>query len=131
MNSTSLKKLSTCHPDLQLLLKTVDERYKIQVICGERNREDQNQAVKDGKSKAPYPNSKHNLNAAKRRFKSHAADIVPDPDGNAATLDWNDTDEFRTMLLVVEQVADELNIKIRLGRDFKSQKADLPHIELV
>jgi peptidoglycan L-alanyl-D-glutamate endopeptidase CwlK len=129
VNKTSLKKLATCHQDLQLLAHAVDKVYPIQVICGERGKEDQEKAFEGGKSKLEFPNSKHNINHEKGRFKSHAMDIVPDPDRNPGTLDWGDTDAFETMLLTVEQVADDLDIKIGLGRDFKIR--DYPHVELV
>lgn len=129
MNATSLKKLKTCHDDLQMIAHAVDKLYPIQVICGERSEKDQNEAKKHGKSELEYPNSKHNINPSKGRFKSWAMDIVPDPDRNPATLDWNDVAEFEKMLLVVEQVADGYNIPIRLGRDFSFK--DWPHVELL
>ena len=128
MNKTSQKKLATAHPDLQMLAHAVDRVYPIQVICGERNEKEQNHAYEIGASKKKYPDSKHNVNPNKGRFKSHAIDIVPDPDKNASTLDWNDIEEFEKMLLIVEQKADELDIKIRLGRDFSFR--DMPHLEL-
>ncbi len=129
MNKTSLKKLITAHDDLQMIAHAVDRIYPIQVICGERNEKEQNTAHEVGNSKLDFPNSKHNVNLKENRFKSHAIDIVPDPDRNPGTLEWGDTEAFETMLLVVEQVADNLDIKIRLGRDFKFR--DFPHIELI
>jgi peptidoglycan L-alanyl-D-glutamate endopeptidase CwlK len=129
MNKTSLKKLATAHDELQMLAHAVDKVYPIQVICGERDEKAQNEAVKIGASKLKFPNSKHNINQAVGRFKSHAIDCVPDPDKNPATIEWNEIDEFEKMCLVFEQKADELNIKIRLGRDFKFK--DYPHCELL
>jgi peptidoglycan LD-endopeptidase CwlK len=123
MNESSLKKLSTCHAKLMALAHAVDDVYPIQVTCGHRNKEDQEEAFKKGTSKVHFPNSKHNS------LPSLAMDIVPDPDHNPKTIEWNDIKEFQKMLLVVEQKADELGIKIRLGRDFKKLK-DYPHVEL-
>lgn len=128
MNDTSRRKLATAHDDLQLLANAVDKVLPIQVICGVRGEKEQNEAQKTGKSEKNYPDSKHNLNPNAGRFKSHAIDCVPDPDRNPATIDWHDTLEFEKMCLVFEQKADELNIKIRLGRDFKFK--DYPHFEL-
>jgi hypothetical protein len=128
MNNTSKRKLATAHSDLQLLAHAVDKVFPIQVICGERNKIEQEKAVISGASKLNYPNSKHNINPSKGRFKSHAIDCVPDPDNNPATLDWGDIESFEQMCLVFEQKADELGIPIRLGRDFKFK--DYPHIEL-
>jgi peptidoglycan L-alanyl-D-glutamate endopeptidase CwlK len=123
MTSGSEAKLKECHEKLQKLMAAVNERYPIQVICGHRNKEDQDKAFAEKKSKLKFPDSKHN------RKPSLAVDIVPDPDRNPKTLDWNDTKEWQIMLHVVEQVADEMDIKIRLGRDFKF--VDLPHCELI
>lgn len=128
MNQTSRKKLATAHDELQLLANAVDKIYPIQVICGVRDEKDQNEAKKNGKSEKEYPESKHNINFKAGRFKAHAIDCVPDTDRNPATIDWNDIKEFEKMCLVFEQVADDLGIKIRLGRDFKFK--DFPHFEL-
>lgn len=123
MNSTSLKKLETCHKDIQRLAKAVDEVLPIQCICGERNEYEQNKAFNTGASKKKYPQSKHN------KRPSLAGDFIPDPDRNPATLDWGDIKSFELMCLTFEQKADELGIKIRLGRDFSFK--DYPHCELV
>jgi hypothetical protein len=128
LSQSSIKKLATVHADLQMLVHAVNKVYPIQVICGERNEKEQNHAYEIGASKKRFPDSKHNVNIKAGRIKSHAVDIVPDPDKNSKTLDWNDIEEFEKMLLVVEQKADELDIKIRLGRDFSF--ADFPHVEL-
>lgn len=123
MNSTSLKKLKTCHPDIVKLAMAVDLVYPIQCICGERNEEDQNQAFKDGNSKSKYPESKHN------KKPSLAGDFVPDPDNNPKTISWVDLSAFEIMCLAFEAEAEKLEIPIRLGRDFKFK--DWPHIELI
>ena len=123
MNTTSLNKLKTAHPDLVKLAMAVDAVYPIQVICGERKEADQNQAFKDKTSKLKYPNSAHNKNP------SHAIDCVPDPDRNPKTISWVDLKEFEIMCLTFESYAEQFGIKIRLGRDFKFK--DFPHIELM
>lgn len=122
MNKTSLKKLETCHPDIQRLARAVDAVFPIQCICGYRGKEEQQKALKEKKSKLNWPDSKHN------QKPSLAGDFVPDTDKNPATIDWDDTKAFQLMCLTFEQKADELGIKIRLGRDFKF--VDLPHVEL-
>jgi hypothetical protein len=123
VNKSSRDKLATCHQNLIRLAIAVNNVYPIQCICGHRNDEDQRRAFEEGKSKKKPGESKHN------KKPSLAADFVPDPDRNSATLDWKDKDEFEKMCLVFEQKADELDIKIRLGRDFSFK--DYPHIELV
>lgn len=123
MNSTSLKKLATAHPDLIALANEVDAIYPIQVICGYRSKEDQEKAFSEGKSKLKAGESKHNMRPAR------AIDCAPDPDRNPATISWADLKEFEIMCLAFEAKAEELGIKIRLGRDFSFK--DWPHIELV
>jgi peptidoglycan L-alanyl-D-glutamate endopeptidase CwlK len=123
MNKTALKKLSTCHPDIIRLAKAVNEIFPIQCICGHRNELDQDKAFQNGFSKLKYPNSKHN------KTPSLAGDFVPDPDKNPATIEWGDIKSFELMCLTFEQKADELGIKIRLGRDFKF--IDWPHVEIL
>ena len=123
MNKASREKLATCHPNIIRLAIAVNQRYPIQCICGFRNEYEQSKAFHTGMSKLEFPNSKHN------KKPSLAADFVPEPDENSKTLDWNNIEEFERMCLVFEQVADELDIKIRLGRDFSFK--DWPHIELI
>jgi hypothetical protein len=127
VNETSRKKLKTCHPDLQRLALAVDEVFPIQITCGARGKEAQNEAFKNGNSKLKYPKSKHNVGKEAGRDLSDALDAIPDPDRNPSTIDWKDLNQFQIMCLTFEQKADELGIKIRLGRDFKMK--DWPHIE--
>jgi peptidoglycan L-alanyl-D-glutamate endopeptidase CwlK len=122
MNEKSKERLLECHPDLQRLMLKVNEIYPIQVICGYRGEADQNKAFAEKKSKLMFPMSKHN------KKPSLAVDIVPDPDFNPRTIDWNRIAAFKVMCFAVELVAEELKIKINLGRDFSFR--DFPHIEL-
>lgn len=133
MNKTSRSKLEQCHQDIIRLALAVDNIFPIQCICGARNKEEQDKAFEEKKSNLKFPHSKHNINPDEKRKKSHAADFVPDPDRNPATLDWGDIKSFEVMCLTFEQVADELNIKIKLGRDFRSKifpNGEYPHVEL-
>lgn len=123
MNKTSRLKLESCHQNIIRLAIAVNNIYPIQCICGHRNEYEQSKAFHNGMSRLEFPKSKHNSKP------SLAADFVPDPDNSAKTLDWNDIEEFERMCLVFEQVADEMDIKIRLGRDFSFK--DFPHIELI
>jgi len=113
----SEKKLATC--DVKLI-KIANELIKIMdvtILCGHREEKEQNEAFNSGKSKAKFPHSKHNI------FPSKAIDIVPYP------IDWNDLKRFERMCGIIEGIASQLGISIRLGRDFKTLK-DYPHIEL-
>ena len=122
----SKKNLSEAHPDLQKLFNEVIEHYDCRVIEGNRSEEEQNRLYEQEKSKVQYPNSKHN------QSPSLAVDVVPCP------IDWNDIERFRHFSGFVQGMATSMNIKIRWGgdwdsdRSFKDQKFhDLPHFELV
>lgn len=123
MNNTSLNKLKTAHPNLVKLAMAVDEIYPIQVVCGHRTSEDQQKAFDEGRSQKKPGKSKHN------RLPALAIDCVPDPDRDPKTISWTDLNAFEIMCHVFESKADELGIKIRLGRDFSFK--DLPHVELI
>lgn len=118
LSKTSKQKLGTCHSKLQRLVLEVAKTENCAVICGYRNKAEQNKAFMSGKSKARYGQSKHN------RKPSMAVDIVPIP------LDWNNIDSFEKLGSKVLEKASELGIKIRWGRDFTGLK-DYPHFELV
>lgn len=122
MDAKSSEKLKECHSDIQKLMRRVDEIYPIQVICGHRNEADQNKAFADKKSKLKFPESKHN------KKPSLAVDVVPDPDRNPKTISWVDITQYEIMCLAIEAAADELDIEIKLGRDFSFK--DYPHCEL-
>ena len=80
--SKSRTHLETCHPDLQTLFNAVIEVVDCSVICGYRNKEDQDKAVASGNSKAIYPTGKHNSNP------STAVDVYPYP------IDFEDIDRY-------------------------------------
>lgn len=112
----SLERLSECHPDLQQICHELIKELNVTVLCGFRGEQEQNAAFVAGRSKLRWPRSKHN------RTPSEAVDLAPYP------IDWNDISRFRDMCARVERIAEELKIKIRLGRDFSFK--DYPHIEL-
>ncbi len=77
-SKSSLSKLSTCHPDLQVLFFEVIRHVDCTVIEGHRDEEGQEKAFEDGKSKLQWPNGKHN------GHPSMAIDVSPFP-----IPDWN------------------------------------------
>lgn len=118
LSKTSRQKLNTCHSDLIRLIEAVAETEQCAVICGFRGMYEQEQAFLTGKSKAKFGQSKHNLKP------SRAVDVVPLP------LNWNDIPAFERLGEKIMTKAEELNIKIRWGRDFTNLK-DYPHFELI
>lgn len=105
--------LAECHTDLQRLAAAIDKRIDIEVIWGYRGKADQDRAVREGKSKLPFPKSKHNKTPAL------AFDACPNP------IQWEDTAPYKKMREIAKEEAAKLGIKVR----FISW--DLPHIELV
>ena len=133
---TSRKRLETCHPDLITLFEAVAEEIDCSVLCGHRNKEDQDKAVASGNSKAIYPKGKHNASP------SNAVDVAPYP------VDWNDRERFfyfagfvLSKAKILKNVG-EITHKIRWGGNWrgldngiidfsKNEFDDLPHFELL
>ena len=118
LSKTSKMHYDTLHPNLKAIIDEVLKIYDISVLCGYRNKEDQDRAFDEDRSKLKFPYSNHNV------LPSNAVDIAPYP------LDWSDIEEFCFMAGIIFSIAKKLNIKIRFGKDFKSLR-DYPHIELV
>lgn len=78
-SQSSFSKLSTCHQDLQVLFYEVIRYVDCTVLEGYRNKEDQDRAFAEGKSKLQFPHGRHN------RQPSMAVDVIPYP------IDWKDT----------------------------------------
>lgn len=116
-SKTSLKKLETCHEDLQRLCHKVIKVYDFSVLCGHRTREEQNKAYYEGFTLVNWPDSKHN------KYPSLAVDIAPYP------IDWNDKQRFIDLSKIMINTANNLNIKIKWGGHFR-KLVDMPHYEL-
>lgn len=108
----SLKRISECHPDLQKIAMELIKEMDVTVLCGYRNKEDQNTAFRLGNSRLQYPKSKHN------KTPSLAIDIVPFP------IQWKNLEPYKEMRGRIDKIAKRLGIKIR----FISW--DWPHTEL-
>lgn len=115
-SAISLNRIFECHPDLQTIAFELIKEMDITVLCGHRDEMAQNDAFINGKSRLPWPRSKHNS------LPSLAIDLAPYP------ICWNDLPSFLLMCSKIERIAKTLNINIRLGRDFSFK--DFPHIEL-
>jgi len=121
----SNKALATAHPDLQRLFKEVIKHMDCTVLEGYRDKVAQDAAVAAGKSKTPWPQSKHNSKP------SRAVDVVPYP------IDWSDKERFYHFAGFVRGVAAMLGIDIRWGGDWDGDAdlrnqtfMDLPHYEI-
>lgn len=122
----SEERLNTCHPLLQTLMREVIKNYDCTILCGHRNKEDQDKAFEGGFSKVKFPNSRHN------QMPSLACDALPFP------IEWSDSRKHYHFAGYVQATADRLGIKIRWGGDFNQDGnlkndrfLDIPHFELV
>jgi len=124
----SMERLNTCDPRLQHIFLVVIEKFDCAVICGHRNKEDQDKAYNSGNSKLKWPNGNHN------KLPSRAIDVAPYING---TISW-DSKQCYFFAGYVLRVADELGIKIRWGGNWSGDKDlsnntfnDLVHFEIV
>lgn len=127
---SSTTHLLTCHPDLQevaraaLLTSPVD----FAITCGHRNKFDQDKCCAEGKSKTPWPTSKHNSTPAR------AFDFCPIIGGKAV---WDDIEAFKTVAHEILMAGDRLGVRLRWGgtwtdsaEDALAKFRDAPHIEM-
>lgn len=127
-----LERLATLELSLQQIMIEVNHIMAIYIVCGHRNKEEQDKAVQGGFSKVPWPEGKHN------KLPSRAVDSAPMIDGK---IPWNEKDtvrHFAYMAGIIRAVAHSLGIKIRQGVDFNmngniadDKFSDMPHTELV
>jgi peptidoglycan L-alanyl-D-glutamate endopeptidase CwlK len=131
-STLSKQRLETCHPDLQTLFNEVIQYIDCTILCGHRNKEDQNKAFEEGKSQKKWPDGNHN------KLPSLAVDVIPYP------IDWNDHAGIKYFAGFVMGVAKLLKAEgkmkcdIRWGgdwdrdHDLKDNKFnDLVHFEVV
>ncbi len=144
----SLKNLSTCHMDIQLILREVIKYYDFSVISGIRTTAEQKQLFKDGKSKLDGVNKKSKHQGRKDSSQvivSFAVDLMPYKKGtNAFSGKKKDLARFYFLMGLVKATAMRLleegmiTHKIRFGMDWDGDDIysdqtfdDLPHFELV
>lgn len=124
LGAPSLHELGTCHPELQSLIRDaaagVDRGdlayagiHDMTVSCGFRNEKDQNEAVRTGASKDPWPTSHHN------RMPSDAVDVEPYPER------WSDPVKLAVLHAYIVGLARQRGMKLH-GISW-----DAPHIERV
>ena len=115
LGTRSLQSLSGVHPDMVAVVKRAIEITEVDftVIEGIRHINRQRELLKAGKSTT--------LNS--RHITGHAVDMVPYP------VDWEDLERFELMAEAMKEAADELDIPIVWGGDWKSFY-DAPHFEL-
>ena len=115
LGNRSKDNLSGVHEDLVAVVEKAIEitEKDFTVIEGIRHIDRQRQLLKEGKSTT--------LNS--RHITGHAVDMVPYP------VDWEDLERFELMAEAMKEAAEELEIPIVWGGDWKSFY-DAPHFEL-
>jgi hypothetical protein len=124
-SARSRERLAQAHPLIQLVMNEAIKSYDFSVICGYRNKRDQEAAFNSGNSKAHYGQSPHNYKP------SLAVDLTPYP------LDWNDIAAFKRLGAHIMATAKKLNVPLRWGADWNmngnvndERFRDFPHFEL-
>ena len=122
---TSKKRLETCHPKLQKVMKEVIKHVDCTILCGHRGEKEQNEAVATGHSNVGWPNGRHN------KYPSNAVDVAPWP------LDWQDYERFTLFAGFVLGIAKSMDIELIWGNDWDgdfetkdTNLKDYPHFEL-
>lgn len=124
----SLAHRATLHPELQRLLDEAIQHVDFAITCGHRGKAAQDKAVAEGKSKTPWPISKHNASP------SLAVDVAPYSGG----ILWDDLEGFTLLAGILKGLSLAMKIPIRLGIDWDGDLVvkehsfkDRPHIELI
>lgn len=124
-------KLMHCDKQLIDLFNEVIKHYDCIILCGHRNKEDQDEAYFKGHSQLKFPESKHN------KTPSRAVDVAP-YFAKKPHIRWEDKAKFYHFIGYVQAVADQMGIRIRSGSNWDMDEElhdqsflDLPHFELL
>lgn len=125
-SARSINNLTSCDLRLQRVAFEIINYFDITIVCGHRNKEEQDKAFHKGYSKLQWPNSKHNV------YPSLAVDIAPYPTLYTKKL------PFYYMAGYFTGIANRMGIKIRWGGDwtrdndfYNDSWLDIPHFELI
>ncbi len=128
-SKTSAERLSTCDKELQRLFYEVVKTFDCSITCGHRGEAEQEEAFRNGTSRAHFGQSAHNFDPSK------AVDVIPYP------VDWTDYDKFNELAKHVFKTAEKLGISIKWGGNWETAYSkvdpktakhfvDMPHWEL-
>lgn len=118
--------LYTCSQPLIELCEALILEVDFSVLCGFRDKEEQEEAFRTGRSTKRWPHSKHN------KTPSTAVDLAPYP------IDWQDTARFAWFAGYIMCKAKQMDIEIRWGGDWdrdtriaEHRFIDMPHFEIL
>jgi hypothetical protein len=107
-----------------MVMNRVVQFFDCTIVCGFRDREEQEKAFADGKSKARFGESPHNY--------TMAVDAVPYP------IDWEDRERMSYFAGQVVATARSMGIDLIWGGDWNNDTEvkdngfdDLPHFEIL
>jgi len=127
-SKASVMQLDTCCDELREIAYSLIHDVDFGVVCGYRNKADQNKAVADGNSTTPYPKSKHNV------MPSDAFDLYPWVNGKRS----DDPRTCRYFAGMLVERARQLGHSLRWGGDWDGDMDptdqsfnDLVHFEIV
>ena len=109
----SKERLKTCHLDIQRVMNEAILYYDFSIICGHRNKEDQNKAFDGSYSQLEYPRSRHN------KVPSEAVDIAPWIDGR---VEWGNIFEYYYMAGIIMAIAEKVGVELIWSGRWKSFK---------
>lgn len=118
-DAKSKERLGNANKDLVILAEAVLQKIDVIITCSHRNKQDQDEAYKNGKSKLKYPQSKHNT------LPSKAIDFAIKKNG---IITW-DKKEYDNLGGIIKEVAEDLGLTVKWGGDF-SGFYDGPHVEI-
>lgn len=137
-SDSSREKLATCHPYLRKLFEEIIKGYDCTIITGARDQEDQDKAFREGNSKKPWPQSKHNQSPSMAVDASPYPIIWPEKTVQSQSDYIKSIARFYHFAGYVLAVAQRMNIQIRYGGDWNDNNIftdqmfdDLVHFELV
>jgi len=119
----SLKNLSTCIPDAQMVANAARLRIAFVVIEGHRGKSRQNEMYAEGLSAKQYPDGNHNTSP------SLAFDYIFQP-FIGTDADWKNDAAFKTVADIIIEEAAKLGIVAVWGGSWKGLN-DTDHVQLV
>lgn len=133
-SSNSLSKFKDVHPSLILVMMEAinDTPIDFSIIAGVRTTETQKGLYAQGRTTkgaiVTYADGVKNKSNHQKKADGygHAIDFCPYVNGK---LDWNNHDNFRTIVNHIKATAQRLGVKITCGIDWK-KPYDPPHIQL-
>lgn len=120
--ATSKANLRTVDQRIQMVLERAIQITDFSVVCGHRGERAQERAFREGKSRARFGESQHNV------YPSRAVDVAP-YDATTRSIPWDDVDEFHYLAGVIMAVAHDFGVPLRWGGHWENFR-DMPHFEL-